>query len=114
MAAVAITPIEFAADQLTEELHDAAADGNLVNNYTGKQWFEIQNDDTGAHVVTFNSIVASNYGTDVNLAVTVAAGARKKVKLPAPATRWRNTNGAVEISYDGVTDLKIGIFKWPE
>jgi len=114
MAASAITPIEFLAGELTEEMADANADGNFVNNYTGKQWLEFQNDGMAAKTITFNSIVLSDYGTDVNKAVTVAAGDRAKVKLVAPPTRWRDANGALQMTYDDADDLKVAAYKWPE
>lgn len=114
MTATALTPVEFADSELLDALLDANPDGNLVNSYTGKQWLEFENSGVAPRTVTLNSIVPSNYGTDVNLAVVIAAGARKKVKLPPPATRWRNTSGALELSYDDATDLKVGVFKWPE
>lgn len=114
MAATAILLAEFADGSLVDELAAANGDGNFLQNYTGKEWFEIANGDASDHTATFNSQVPSNYGTDVDLAVVVPAGERRKIKLPAPANRWRDTNGAVQITYDAVTDVTVGAFKWPE
>lgn len=114
MAATALSVKEFSASELEDELEAANADGNNVANYTGKEWFEFFNDDATESTVTFNSQKPSNYGTDVDLAVSIPAGERRKVKLPAPASRWRDTAGAVQFTYSKVTDLSAGAFRWPE
>lgn len=70
---------------------------------------EVINGSGGDITVTIDSKVASNYGTDVNLAVVVAAGTRAKIG-PLPAQRFAGTDGLGDITYSGVTSLTVGVF----
>lgn len=105
----------FSGGVVTETLETAAAGGDALQNYTGKEFFIIDNAHaTNARTITFNSIEACDFGSDHNLAIVVAALTRRLVKLPAPASRWKNS-GAVGITYsDSGADITIGAFKWPE
>lgn len=114
MAASAITPIEVSQRRMVEVMQDANADGNFVSNFTGKQWLEFQNDGDADRTVTCDSQVLSNYGTDVNRTCVVPAGERVKFFPDVPASRWRDSDGAIQFSYDDVTDLKVAAYKWPD
>lgn len=72
-------------------------------------YLEVINGSGGSITVTIDSKVPSNYGTDVNLAVAVGAGARAKIG-PLPAQRFAASDGLGDISYSGVTSLTVGVF----
>lgn len=68
----------------------------------------VLNGSGGSITVTVDSKVVSNYGTDVNLAVAVPAGASRMIG-PLPAQRFAASDGLGDISYSGVTSLTIGV-----
>jgi hypothetical protein len=72
-------------------------------------YVEAVNGSGGAITVTIDSKVASNYGTDVNLAVSVPAGERRRIG-PLPAQRFAASDGLGDITYSGVTSLTVGVF----
>lgn len=72
-------------------------------------FIEVVNGSGGSITVTVDSKVASNYGTDVNLAVAVGAGARARIG-PLPAQRFAASDGLGDITYSGVTSLTVGVF----
>lgn len=72
-------------------------------------YIEVVNGSGGSITVTIDSKVPSNWGTDVNVAVAVAAGARAKIG-PLPAQRFAASDGLGDITYSGVTSLTIGVF----
>ncbi len=72
-------------------------------------FIEVVNGSGGSITVTVDSKVNSNYGTDVNLAVAVGAGARARIG-PLPAQRFAASDGLGDITYSGVTSLTVGVF----
>lgn len=111
-----LTKNAFASGVITETLVSAASGGDSVQNYNGKEFFVVKNSHgSAARTITFDSVEACNQGSDHNLAITVDAGVTRLVKLPAPATRWKQTSGEVDITYsDSAADITIGCFVWPE
>lgn len=106
----------FSGGVVTQTLVAAAAGGDAVQNYDGKQFLVVTNAHaTLARTVTINSQELCNQGSDHDLAIAVAALTTRHIKVPAPAARWRDTSGALQITYsDAAADLTIGAFKWPE
>lgn len=109
-----LTVVSFVTGTLVDTLVAANAGGDAIPGYTGKEWFEVNNGSGSPITVTFNSQEVCSQGSDHDLAQAVAAGVRRKVKLPAPASRWLDGTGRVQITYSGVTTLTVGVFKWPE
>lgn len=66
----------------------------------------VKNDGVGSINVTLDSVALSNFGTDVNVVVAVAAGAEKDILL-SPASRFAGPDGMVSIAYSGVTDVTV-------
>ncbi len=87
----------------------AAAGGGDKFTPGDNTYLEVINGSGGAITVTVDSKVASNYGTDVNDAVVVGAGARAKIG-PFPAQRFQGSDGLADITYSGVTSLTVGVF----
>ena len=59
--------------------------------------------------VTVDSKVPSNYGDDVNLVETVAAGAERPIPIGNPQ-RFAGPDGMADISYSGVTSVTVAAF----
>lgn len=109
-----LTVNAFSGGVITQTLVSANAGGDAIPGYDGKQFLVVTNGSGGSINVTLNSQVVCDQGSDHDLVIAVAAGATRQIKAPAPATRWQDTNGKLQISYSGVTSLSIGAFKWPE
>lgn len=111
-----ITVNAFSAGVVTESLVAAAAGGDSVQAYTGKEFLIVKNAHaSAARTVTIDSVEPCSQGSDHNLAITVAALTTRLIKLPPPAPRWKQTTGEVDITYsDSAADLTIGAFLWPE
>jgi len=62
--------------------------------------------DSGSHTVTVNSQKLSNFGTDEDVVVAVAAGVTKLIG-PFPASRFAGSDGLVAVTYDGVTSVTV-------
>lgn len=71
--------------------------------------FIVANGDASPMTVTFDSVVASNYGSDDDVAETVAAGATR-IFGPFALARYSST---VSVAYSSVTALTVNPFKIP-
>lgn len=74
-------------------------------------FLHVKNGGGGSVTVTVDSVVPSNYGTDVNLVVAVPAGEERMIG-PLPEGRFAGTDGLVAISYSGVTSVTIAAFRF--
>jgi len=83
----------------------AAGGGDSFDN-DGRTVFIVKNASGGSITVTFNSLVQSNYGTDVDPVLTVAAGATL-IAGPFDPVRYNDANGRVGVTYSGVTSLTV-------
>lgn len=89
---------------------DAAAGGDKFQP-GANVWLHVKNGSGGVITVTVDSKVPSNYGDDVNLVNSVAAGA-EEIMGPFPPSRFASpTDGLADISYSGVTSLTVGVFR---
>jgi len=106
----------FSGGSVVAALVAAAAGGDSIPGYTGKEFLLVKNSHaTLPRTVTIDSVTPSNYATDVNVAVVVAALTEAIIKLPAPASRWKQAGGEVDFTYsDAAADLTVGAFRWPE
>lgn len=108
MALLATQAVGLAGTTLTL----AAATGGGDTFTPGDNVFLEVNNGSGAPItVTIDSKVLSNYGTDEDIIVSVAAGARVGIG-PLPAQRFADPNtGLGNITYSGVTTLTVGMRK---
>ena len=111
-----LTVNAFANGVVTETLVAAASGGDAIANYTGKEFLIVKNSHaTNPRTVTIGSVEACNQGSDHDLAITVAALTTRLIKAPNPASRWKDVNSKLQITYsDSAADITIGAFKWPE
>lgn len=87
----------------------AAAGGGDKCSPGDTTYLEVLNSSVSSITVTINSVQASNFGTDEDVAVAVAAGARKKIG-PLGATRFAASDGLVAWTYSDVTTVTVGVF----
>lgn len=66
----------------------------------------VKNGGGSSVTVTVDSVLPSNYGTDVDVVVTVAAGAQKDILL-APEGRFTGPDGLVSVTYSAVTSVTV-------
>lgn len=111
-----LTVNTYSAGSLTDSLTAAAGGGDAIPAYTGKEWLEVNNGGgSSINVTLVSQYVPPAAGTAAaSLVVAVAAGARKKIKAPAPKEIWTDVNGKLQITYSGVTSVTVGAFRWPE
>lgn len=88
----------------------AAAGGGDKFQPGSSTWLEVTNGGGGSITVTVDSAAPSNYGTDEDIAVAVAAGATKRIG-PFPAQRFAGTDGLVAVTYSGVTTVTVAAWK---
>lgn len=93
-----------------EATYAAAAAGGDVFANDGMTFFHVKNGSGADITVTFDSLVNSNYGTDVNPAVVVTAGEERMIGL-FPKDRFNNASGQVAVSYSGVTSLTVAAIR---
>ena len=79
---------------------------------SGKAFIWIKNNDTSAHTVTIDSQEPCSYGYDHDVSVQVPAGEERLIG-PFPKNRFNDSEGKVQISYDGVTNLQIAVIEIP-
>ena len=74
---------------------------------------EVVNGGAGTTTVTFDSVTLSNYGTDADNVVTVAAGATKKIYLgDEQAARYTSPlTGVATVTCSPTTSVTIGVFQ---
>ena len=95
---------------ITPSYASAAGGGDEFAN-DGNTMLHLKNGSGGTIVVTVNSLVACNQGSDHNSVTSISAGAEAMVG-PFDITRFNDTSTArAAVTYDGVTSLTIGVFK---
>lgn len=75
-------------------------------------YVEVVNGNAGAVTVTFDSKAPSNYGTDVDLVVTVAAGTTEKIYLGDNQDQRFNdpATGVATVTCSPTASVTIGVF----
>jgi len=91
----------------------AAAGGGDSFTNSGRCIFVIDNADASPMTVTFNSLVASSFGTDENVAVTVTNAERAFIG-PFQTARFNAIDGSVGVTYSGVTALTVAVLELDE
>jgi hypothetical protein len=81
---------------------------------TGGQHVEFVNTNAAARNVTLVAQGACNHGVLHNVVVNIPAGnvtpQRRKIGPFTDTLRWNDVNGRVQMTYDAVTDLLVGVF----
>lgn len=71
----------------------------------------MKNGGASSITVTVNSVTPSNYGTDVDLVVSVPAGGERRIG-PLSEQRFASpSDGLVAVTYSDVTSVTVGAFK---
>lgn len=90
----------------------AAAGGSGDKFTPGDNVFlHVKNTNASSRTVTIDSKVASNYGTDVDPAVSVDATTGDTMIGPLPAQRFAGTDGLGDISYSATTNVTVAVIK---
>ena len=92
-----INPTMVAADALGD---------SVANN--GTQIIEITTT-TVAVVVTFVAQGACNHGSLHNVPVTIGTGATRRIGPFKDTSRWNDTNGKLQWTYDQVVGVTVGV-----
>lgn len=113
-----LTPIQLAPDAGTLDIVAqlaAAAGGGDSYFGTGADLFVVKNGGGAPITVTVTASGADNFGI-VNVAHdltrSVAAGAIAFI-VASTLSRFRDSNGNVQITYSGVTTVTVGVFRFP-
>lgn len=73
--------------------------------------YHVKNGGGSTDNIVFNSVVPSNYGTDVDLTVSVAAGAEKMIALGTDAARFSDpVTGLCTVTHSFQTSVTAGLF----
>jgi hypothetical protein len=74
-------------------------------------WLEVKNGGGAPVTVTVDSVTLSNFGTDVNLVVSVPAGGERRIG-PLSETRFAAAaDGLAAVTYSDVTSVTVAAFK---
>jgi len=89
-------------------VHTSAASGGDFCTPGDHTFISVINGGGSPITVTVNSVAVDNYGTDVDLAVSVAAGATQLIG-PLPASRFADPahGGLVGWTYSSVTSVTV-------
>lgn len=105
MAALTTTSLSVDGGGVPLTLAAAAGGGDTFTN-NGRTFFVVTNGGGSSITVTFDSTRASDYGTDVDPAETVAAGVTRMFG-PFHTARYGTSVG---VTYSGVTTVTVGAF----
>lgn len=111
-----LTPIALAADVGTDDIVGqlaAAAGGGDSYFGAGNELLVINNGGGGSITVTIVASGTDNFGsvsTAHDITRTVAAGKTAFINVNTMA-RFRDANSNVQITYSGVTTVKVGVFR---
>lgn len=91
--------------------YSAAAGGGDKVTPGNDTFIHVKNGGGSSITVTVDSVVPSNYGTDVDLVVSVPNGSERMIG-PLPAQRFANaSDGLANVTYSGVTTVTIAAIK---
>jgi hypothetical protein len=104
-----LTIQDISRSGLTPSFAAAGVAGDEFSN-DGMTYIEVINGDAGAHVVTIATQLTDDGLAVADRTVSVGAGVRKKIG-PFQKSIYNDANGKVQITYDGVTNVTIGVFR---
>jgi hypothetical protein len=79
---------------------------SFINN--GRTYVHVKNGGASAVTVTLDSKQLSNYGTDVDIIISIPAGAERVIGFLDPL-RFSNDLGIANIAYSAVTSVTVSI-----
>lgn len=79
--------------------------------YDDASYIHIKNGDASPHTMTLVTVRESNYGQTPDVDVVVAAGTERKIFLGPDTLRFRAADGLMDVTYDAVTSVTIGVFR---
>lgn len=116
---IAVGPNAGIAD-LIALLSSATSTGDAFVG-TGREVVIVQNGDGSPHTVTVSTVVgaggtgaADNWGV-VNAAHDISqaiAAGKIGMLVPSTLTRFKDSNGLIQLTYDAVTSVKVGVFRF--
>src|SRR5262245_33513848 len=111
-----LTVNTFSGGSVVQTLVAATSGGDTIAGYDGKQFLVVRNAHaTLPRTITFGSVEPCNQGSDHDLPITVAALVTRIIKVPSPASRWKDVNGKLQITYsDSAADITVGALQWLE
>ena len=74
--------------------------------------YHVKNGGASPDSVVFNSVVPSNYGTDVDLTISVPAGQERMIALGTDAARFADAvTGLCTVTHSFTTTVTAGLFR---
>lgn len=104
-----LTAQQMSRSGLNPTYASAAGGGDEFVN-TGEEYIHIKNGDASSHTITIVTQNTSDGLAVADRAVAVPAGEERKIG-PFPTAIYNDANQKVQLTYDGVTSVTIGIFK---
>ena len=92
-------------------VYNAAGSGGDTFSNNGRTYLHIKNASGSAITATIDSKALSNYGTDVDIVVSVAAGGEKIIGFLDPI-RFSSSLGIANITYSSVTSVTISLISY--
>ena len=87
----------------------AVAGDSFLNN--GKTFLHVKNASAAAINVTIDSKALSNYGTDVDLIISIPANG-EKVLAPFEIGRFNNNFGIISFTYSAVASVTVAVISF--
>ena len=104
-----LTAVQVTNAGVAGALAAASAGGDKVAP-AGILWLEVANGGGSPITVTVDSVLPSNFGTDVNLVVSVTNGQRRLINLSEAGRLTNPTDGLIAWTYSAVTSVTVGAF----
>jgi hypothetical protein len=102
-----LTVQKIALIGITPVFNVAAVGGDtFINN--GRTFLHVKNGGASSITVTIDSKVLSNYGTDVDIVITIPAGSEKIFGM-FDQVRFGSNLGIANIAYSAVTSVTVAV-----
>jgi hypothetical protein len=95
---------------ITPVFNVASVGGDTFLN-NGRTYLHVKNGGVAAITVTIDSKQLSNYGTDVDITVSIPAGSERVIGL-LDTGRFNATTGLVNVAYSGVTSVSVAVISY--
>lgn len=105
-----LTVQKFSLTGVVPVYNAAALAGDTFYN-NGRTFLHIKNGSASEVTVTIDSKTLSNYGTDVDIIVSIPAGTEKILGTFDPS-RFDNQSGIANITYNSVTSVTLSLISY--
>lgn len=92
-------------------VYNAAGSGGDTFLNNGRTYLHIKNGSGASITVTIDSKALSNYGTDVDIVVSIAASSEKVIGLFDPV-RFSSNLGIANVTYSAVTTVTTAVISY--